>query len=239
MKTLLTVSAILLFLTVLAQEKPNTLSEREKAQGWILLFDGETTRGWHSYGREKAGEAWKVKEGELFLDTTKKDGWQTAEGGDLVTANEYKNFHLKLDWKISKGGNSGLIFLVHEDGKYEHSWYTGPEVQIADDEMNEDGKIIKHQAGDIYDILGGSGKTVKPAGEWNTMELICQDGGLTVMLNKRKIISTTMWGENWRKLIAASKFKDMPGFGTYKKGKIALQDHGNLVAFRNIKLKVL
>lgn len=246
MKKLLTVTATLFCMISTAQpvnsqreEKPNTLSEREKAQKWQLLFDGETTKGWHSFNKPDAGAAWKVKDGELYLDTTKKDGWQTSGGGDLVTEKTYQNFHLKLEWKIAKGGNSGIIFLLQEDGKHDYSWLTGPEMQIVDNENHPDGKLIKHQAGDLYDLIACSKKTVKPAGEWNEAEVICQDGGLTLMLNKVKVVSTTLGGETWKKLVAGSKFIEMPDFGKFTSGKIALQDHGDMVSFRNIKIKEL
>jgi hypothetical protein len=239
MKKILTVTATLFCMLGFAQEKNNVLSAREQSQGWKLLFDGETTSGWHSYNKPKAGSAWKVKEGVLFLDTTKKDGWQTADGGDLVTEKTYKNFHLKLEWKIAKGGNSGIIFLLQEDGKHDYTWLTGPEMQIVDNEAHDDGKLIKHQAGDLYDLIACSQKSVKPAGEWNQVEIICQEGGLTLMLNKVKVVSTTLGNDAWKKLIAGSKFKDMPDFGKFDSGKIALQDHGDMVSFRNIKIKEL
>jgi hypothetical protein len=246
MKKILTVTATLFCMAGFAQpvpskgkEKPNTLSGREEAQNWKLLFDGETTKGWHSFNKAGAGAAWKVKDGELYLDTTKKEGWQTSGGGDLVTEKTYKNFDLKLEWKISAGGNSGIIFLVQEDGKHEYSWQTGPEMQIVDNEKHPDGKLVKHQAGDLYDLIAASPKAVKPAGEWNQAEIIVKDGGLTLLLNGVKVVSATLWKDGWKKLIAESKFKEMPDFGKFQSGKIALQDHGNMVSFRNIKIKEL
>ena len=238
MKKLLTVSATLFCMIGFAQEKNNTLSEREKTQKWKLLFDGETTKGWHSFNKDTAGAAWKVKDGELYLDTTKKDGWQMANGKDLTSDKAYSNFDLKLEWKISKAGNSGIIFFAQEDGRHQNSWETGPEMQIAGEE-NEDGNVIKHQAGDLYDLMACSQKKINPAGEWNQVEIISQNGGLTLMVNNVKVISTTLWNEGWRKLIARSKFKDMPDFGKFHSGKIALQDHGAMVSFRNIKIKEL
>jgi hypothetical protein len=207
---------------------------------WISLFDGKTTTGWHRYGGGPAGTAWKVAEGALYLDTTGKKGWQTKDGGDLVSDEEYENFHLKLEWKIAPGGNSGIIFYVAEDSaKYEETWNTGPEMQIVDDQGHPDGKIVKHQAGDLYDLIASSKKVAKPAGEWNEAEIKSLNGQLELFLNGEKVVSTTMWDDNWKKLIEGSKFKSMPGFGTYKKGRLALQDHSNLVWFRNIQVKKL
>src|SRR4051812_39446411 len=115
--------------------------------GWISLFDGNTTTGWHSYGKDKPGESWKVADGVLYLDTTKKAGYQTSGGGDLVSDREYENFDLKLEWKIAPKGNSGIIFYSHEDtSKYKETWVTGPEMQIVDNVGHPDGKLIKHKA---------------------------------------------------------------------------------------------
>jgi len=238
MKKLLTVAAALFCMMSFAQQKNNSLSAAEKKDGWELLFDGETTTGWHSYNKTAPGEAWKVKDGTIFLDTTKKEGWQVASGGDLVTEKLYSNFHLKLEWKISPNGNSGIIFFVQEDKSYEHSWLTGPEMQIVDNEGHPDGKIIKHKAGDLYDLIECSRKTVKP-GKWNLAEIISNRGNLTLLLNGVKVVSTSMGDDSWQQLVAGSKFKDMPDFGKFQSGKIALQDHGNLVYFRNIKIKEL
>ncbi len=207
--------------------------------GWISLFDGKTTAGWHSYGKTTVGDAWKVADGILFLDTAKKEGWQTS-GGDICTADEYENFDLRLEWKIAAKGNSGIIFNIQEDTvKYKYVWQTGPEMQVLDNDGHEDGKIIKHHAGDLYDLISCSKETVKPVGEWNEVEIISANGKLDFILNGTNVVSTTMWDDNWKKLIAGSKFKDMADFGTFKKGKIALQDHGNMVSFRNIRIKKL
>jgi len=208
--------------------------------GWVALFDGKTTTGWHSYGKDKAGTRWAIADGAIFFDTEKKEGPDGKSGGDLVTDKEYENFHLKLEWKISRNGNSGIIFYVHEDtAKYKATYHTGPEMQVLDNDGHSDGKIIKHRSGDLYDLISSSKETVKPVGEWNEVEIIAKDGKLDFLLNGTNVVSTTMWDDNWRKLVAGSKFKSMAGFSTYKKGKIALQDHGNMVWYRNIKIKEL
>lgn len=208
--------------------------------GWVSLFDGKTTTGWHSYGKTAVGEAWKVADGMLYLDTTQKEGWQIKGGGDIVTNDEYENFDLKLEWKIAPNGNSGVIFYVHEDtAKYKYVWNTGPEMQVLDNNGHPDAKIPKHRAGDLYDLISCSTETVKPAGEWNEAEIISNNGKLDFLLNGTNVVSTTMWDSAWKQLVAGSKFKDMADFGTYKKGRIALQDHGNAVWYRNIKIKKL
>lgn len=218
----------------------NTLNEQEKTDGWQLLFDGQSTRGWHKYGGAPVGAAWKVADSSLQLEASQKQDWQILNGGDIVTDDEYENFHLKLEWKIDTGGNSGIMFYVHEDSvKYKWPWETGPEMQVLDNERHGDAKIPKHRAGDLYDLISSSKETVKPALDWNQVEIKCVDGKLDFWLNGENNVSTMLWDDNWKKMLAASKFVKMPDFGTYKKGKIALQDHGNNVWFRNIKIKSL
>jgi hypothetical protein len=218
----------------------NSLSDQEKSDGWQLLFDGSTTKGWHRYGGAPVGSAWKVSDGVLWLDTSGKKDWQMNNGGDIATDDEFENFHLKLEWNIAKNGNSGIMFYVHEDTmKFKHSYESGPEMQIVDNEGHPDGKILKHQAGDLYDLVSCSKKTAKLPGEWNLAEIKCVNGKLDLFLNGENVVSTTLWDDNWYKLIAGSKFIQWPGFGTFKKGRICLQDHGNMVSFRNIKLKRL
>ena len=224
-----------------SEKKPEpAMTETNTDSGWISLFDGQSLKGWHNYGKTTVGEAWKVADGNLYLDTTQKDGWQIKGGGDIVTDEAFENFHLKLEWKIAVNGNSGIIFYIHEDtAKYDHVWQTGPEMQILDNDGHGDGKIIKHRAGDLYDLIACSTETVKPVGDWNAVEIISNKGKLDFMLNGTNVVSTTLWDEAWTKLVAGSKFKQWPGFGTYKKGHIALQDHGNTGWYRNIKIKRL
>ena len=216
----------------------NAQTKNEK--GWVSLFDGVSTKGWHSYGKSAPSKAWQVEDGAIHLSAAAKKTYQTDGGGDLVTNDEFENYDLKLEWKISKDGNSGIIFNVHEEVPlYDESWRTGMEMQILDNDGHPDGKIHKHRAGDLYDLIACSKETVKAVGEWNEVEIICNKGKLELKLNGTTVVSTTMWDYNWKKLIAESKFKSMPNFGTFTKGKIALQDHGNDVWFRNIVIKKL
>jgi len=215
-------------------------SDNDKKEGWQLLFDGTTAQGWHKYGGGPVGSAWKIADNTLYLDTSKKVNGKVEGGGDIVTDEEFENFHLKLEWKISKNGNSGIMFYVNEDtAKYKRSYETGPEMQVLDNEGHPDAKIIKHRAGDLYDLISCSKETVKPAGEWNLAEIKCVNGKLDFYLNGENVVSTMLWDDGWTKMVAASKFKQWPGFGTYKKGRICLQDHDNMVWYRNIKIKKL
>jgi hypothetical protein len=218
----------------------NTLTDAQIAEGWKLLFDGKSTSGWHKYGGKPVGSAWKIADGELYLDTAVKENWQIKDGGDIITDEEFENFHLKLEWMIAPNGNSGIIFNIHEDtATYQWPWMTGPEMQVLDNNGHPDSKITKHRAGDLYDLISCSKETVKPAGEWNLAEIKLLNGKLDFYLNGENVVSTTMWDDNWNKMIAGSKFKQWPGFGKYKKGKIGLQDHGDMVRYRNIMIKKL
>jgi hypothetical protein len=222
----------------------NSLSAKEKSDGWVLLFDGQSTKGWHSYGRTAASKAWSVKDGTIYLDAEGKKNLDPGEGGDLVTNEEYGNFDLKLDWKIGPKGNSGVVFYIYEDtAKYHDTYNTGLEMQVLDNGTptrpgHTDGKLYSHRAGDLYDLLA-SKEALNPQGEWNHIEIISRNGKLDFYMNGQHTLSTNLWNDHWKQMIAISKFKDMPGFGTFKKGKISLQDHGEEVWFRNIRIKRL
>jgi hypothetical protein len=206
----------------------------------VKLFDGKTTKGWHSYGKAEASSAWKAEDGVLHLDASNKNDWQTKNGGDLVTDEEYENFEFSVEWKIAKGGNSGIIFFIKEDPKkYPYTWHTGIETQICDNKRNEDGQILKHRAGDLYDLMAINKDVVKPGNEWNKTVIIANNGVLNIFVNDEQVLTTKLWNESWDKLVSESKFREWPDFGTFKKGKIALQDHGADVWFRDIKIRKL
>jgi hypothetical protein len=211
---------------------------RRPASGdWKALFDGKTTQGWHTYGQPSAGSAWKAQDGVLFLDASSKSG-----RGDLVTDKEYDNFDLKLQWKVAKGANSGIMFLVHEDtGKYKETYDTGPEMQILDNEGHPDGKYLKHRAGDLYDLIPCKVQTVKAVGEWNQVEIHLKNDKLKMYLNGVEVVETTLWDDDWKAMVAKSKFAQYPGFAIYHKGHISLQDHGGDegVFFKEIQIKEL
>jgi len=217
----------------------NELSDAQKKDGWLMLFDGKTKNGWHSYNAKTDASAWKVQDGMLFIEPFNADSTRNRNGGDIVTDQNFENFHFKTDWKVGQRGNSGIMFYVQEDPKYLHSYYTGPEMQVLDNNGHPDAKIIKHRSGDLYDLITSSPETVKPVGEWNTAEIMANNGLLEFYLNGQKVVSTTMWNDNWKNMIANSKFKTMPDFGNFKSGKICIQDHGDKVMFRNMMIKRL
>jgi len=237
MKTILTLMSACIGCCLFAQVKPNTLTPQEKKAGWQLLFNGRNTDGWHNFNKSTIGSAWKVASGCLYLDTAKAEGWQTQNGGDIVYEKTVTDFHLKLEWKISKNGNSGIMFYVQEGERYQYPWQTGPEMQVLDNVGHDDGRIPKHRAGDLYDLISCAKETVKPYNQWNRVDIISRQGKLTLRLNGTVVVRADLRSEEWKNLVAGSKFSSMPGFGSFHSGKIALQDHGNKVWFRNIKLK--
>jgi hypothetical protein len=215
----------------------NHLTDTEKKQGWKLLFDGTTHAGWHVYNQKTFGDGWKVVDGTFYRDVTHQIG--KGEEGDLVSNDVYENFDLKLQWKISKNGNSGVLFLVHESPEYDAPYLTGPEMQVLDNDGHPDGKIQKHRSGDLYDLIASSSEPVHSVGEWNDAEIKLDHGTLSLYLNGVQTVTTTMWDLNWNTLVKGSKFASMPGFAKYRTGHIDLQDHGNDVWYRNIRIKTL
>jgi hypothetical protein len=204
-------------------------------KGFKSIFDGQTTTGWHTYGKKTVGSGWKVEDGVLHFDPTAA---KNGQGGDLVTDLEYTNFHLKLEWKVAANANSGILFYVKEDAKkYQNTYNTGLEMQVLDNDGHPDGKITKHRAGDLYDLIKSSSEPVKPVGEWNSVDIVCKYGKLTMLLNGVKVVETTLWDDNFKALVAGSKFASWEGFASFKTGRIALQDHGDNVWYRNIMIK--
>jgi hypothetical protein len=219
-----------LFLLPNSEEDQNKLTNKEKKDGWQLLFDGSSTKGWHLF--QKPGvmkPQWKVEEGTLTL--TEKGG------GDIVTDEEYENFEFQLEWKISEKGNSGVFFNVSEDTMHKTVWKTGPEMQILDDEGHPDGKFPTHRAGANYDLSVPTHPLTNKPGEWNKASIRVKDGHVTYTLNGKTTADYVLWSPEWEALVQKSKFKTMPGYGRMKKGHIALQDHSDKVWFRNIKIR--
>ncbi len=217
----------------------NTLSGIEKAQGWQLLFDGKTLNGWRNFNKSTIGKSWIINDNSIHLNAQKlpEGQWQAADGGDIITAKTYRNYILKYDWKVNDCGNSGLIFNVVEDKKYDFVWQTGPEMQVLDNACHPDAKIKTHRAADLYDMIEAKPETVLAGGQWNQAMIKNINGQVEFWLNGAKVVEFTMHDEEWKNSIAKSKFKDMPDFGMARSGHISLQDHGDKVWFKNIKIK--
>lgn len=235
MQSFVTIPLVSLLLLVAAPKNNKAIVAAPlQEKGWVSLFDGKTLNGWHVYGNRPMTGSWSVQDGAIYFDRTKK------ANGDLLTDKQYENFHLKYDWKISPNGNSGLIFWVQEDTvKYRQTYHTGPEMQVLDNDGHKDGKINKHRSGNLYDLIEGKEGAVKPVGEWNTAEIISNKGKLEFILNGVSVLTTTYGDDQWKQMVAGSKFKQWPDFGTIFKGNIALQNHDSDVWYKNIKVKQL
>lgn len=213
------------------KQKDNTLSKQEKKEGWVLLFDGETTKGWRNYKNREA-DGWSVEKGELYCKET-----GVNKRADLITADQYENYELQIDWKISPKKNSGIIYMVTEEN--DASYESGPEYQLIDD-VGYPGKLSDKQlSGANYDMQAPSAKVSKPAGEFNHTKIVINKGHVEHWLNGKKVVDYQLWTPEWEQQKANSKWKDVKPYGMSKKGYIALQDHGGGVAFKNIKIKLL
>ncbi|MDA8657567.1 DUF1080 domain-containing protein [Flavobacteriaceae bacterium] len=221
-------------------EEKNTNPEAE----WQSLFDGETLNGWHRFNRKGVEPIWKAENGILSFEPSLRPEGDYVH--DIVTDEEFTSFQLSIEWNIAEGGNSGIFWGVQEGESHERPYSTGPEIQVLDNERHPDAKANPkyHQAGALYDLVQPSKDVCKPAGEWNhillTIDHNKNEG--SVELNGTKIVEFPLKGEAWDTMVANSKFKDrcaFRNFGKYETGKIGLQDHGDLVSFRNIKIRKL
>jgi len=214
-----------------ADDAPNNeLGDDEKAAGWKLLFDGEDANPWwRGYKKDDLPAGWKVENGVLV---------RRSGGGDIITRDQFESFELSIDWKISRGGNSGVMFKVKETT--ERAWQTGPEAQILDNVLGHD----EQKAGWLCDLYPAEIDTTKPAGQWNNFILRCQKTAAGTYecehwMNGVKYLDYVIGSDDWHVRVAKSKFADKPGFAKADAGHICLQDHGDEVGFRNIKVRIL
>jgi azurin len=215
----------------------NVLSDQEKQDGWILLFDGKTLDGWHLFNRGTIASAWSVDSGHLVCNPHAKN----VKHGDLVTDKVFTNFDLQFDWKISFAGNSGLFVDVQERPELGTTFSTGPEYQLLDDrnvpadyEAN-----LSHRAASIFGVVPNTGNIIPKSGEWNRSRILQQDGKLSFWLNGQLTVQVDLKSDEWKQLVAASSMSKYPEYGAAATGHLALQDWTNGVAFRNIKIKDL
>lgn len=218
---------------ILSACKTKNQEPAQPASDWITLFDGTSKEGWHVYNNTSDGSAWIIDNGALHLDPSR------SGRGDLVTDEEFENFELELEWKIDSCGNSGIMFNVVESPEYKNTYLTGPEMQVLDNACHPDSQYDKHRAGDLYDLIASSEVAVKPAGEWNQVRIISNNGNVEFWLNGINVVKFTMHTPEWDSLVAGSKFKEWPAFGKARKGRIAIQDHDDKVWYRNIRIRRL
>jgi hypothetical protein len=211
---------------------PNKLTAQEKKAGWKLLFDGKTTKGWRGYKQKAVPTGWVVKDGAIGIEN--KAG---AGRGDIVTKDQYENFELSLEWKITEGGNSGIMYHVQESEDV--PWKTGPEMQVLDNAKHRDGKNPLTSAGSCYALYAPTKDVTRPVGEWNQAKLVVNGPSVEHWLNGEKIVTYEKGSADWNAKVAASKFKEFPNFGKATKGFLDLQDHGDHVEYRSIKVRVL
>jgi len=212
-----------------APSAANASSTQEQQGGWKQLFDGKTTAGWRNYKKESVGPGWTVVDGILT-----RSG---ENAGDIITSDKYKNFELALDWRVSEGGNSGIMYRVTEDNDY--PWQSGPEMQILDNERHADGKLELTSAGSDFGLYPAPHSATHPAGQWNSVRLVVNGNHVEHWMNGQKVVEYELGSADWKDRVAKSKFNSMPNYGKASEGYIALQDHGDEVEFRNIRIRVL
>ena len=219
------------------QPKVNQLSEQEKEEGWMLLFNGENTEGWRGYNDKAFPDSGWVIEDNALRCIGSGQGEAGGAGGDIIYDQRFKDFHLKLEWKISEGGNSGILYLA-EEVTDEPIWKSAPEMQVLDNERHIDAELGDNRmAGSLYDLIAAKPQNAKPAGEWNQVEIMVYQGTVVHRMNGEKVLEYHLGTDEWKEMVANSKFSEYEWFGKYREGYIGLQDHGNDVWFRNIKLK--
>ncbi len=244
MKSIISILFVLLVVTSCKQEKSNTIKKEDeknldkKVTGeWITLFDGSSLDNWRGYLSDSLYAEWSIENGAMAF-TPGEHG-----GKNIITKEKFTDFVLSLEWKVSEGGNSGIFWGIFENEVYAEAYETGPEIQVLDNERHPDALANPkfHQAGALYDMVQPAYDVCNPAGEWNicVIKIDHKSNTGSASLNGKVIVEFPVHGEEWNKMIAKSKFKDWKVFGKYQTGHIGLQDHGDKVWYRNIKIKKL
>lgn len=206
----------------------NALTADQREAGWRPLFDGETLEGWRQYGSEAPPDGWRAEDGTLH---------RFASGGDIMTMDTFDDYELALEWRIAEGGNSGIFYHGRPGFDYIHD--AAPEMQVLDDSGHSDGESPLTSAGSVYGLYPAPRGVVRPAGEWNQVRILVEDDHVEHWLNGRKIVDYELGSEDWRQRVADSKFAEGPAYGSFRSGHIGLQDHGDPVWYRNIRLRPL
>ncbi len=223
---------------VAVKDTINIISQADSAQGWKLLFDGKTFTNWTGYNADSIPPRWQIKDGMLYTEGKKQIGNDKELTLDIMTRDQFENFELSWEWKITAQGNSGVMYHV-EQGKYPETFATGPEYQLLDDKGWPEKLKAAQYSGSDYDMYPAMNATVKPVGEWNQSLIKVQGPKVEHWLNGVKVVEYELWSPDWKKKVKESKWKDYPGYGLSKTGHIALQDHGTEVYFRAIRIRPL
>ncbi len=227
--------------TVAIEAVPNQLTEEEKSSGWVLLFDGVTLDGWKRFNHDTIGPLWSVKGEAIMCDGSGLGEGSGNMGGSLITTRSFGNFELILEWKLSPGGNSGILYHVVEGAQYQHAYDTGPEYQVIDDDgWKGEALMAAQKVGSNYDLFAAPDKKkVMPVGEWNTSRIVYNNGHVEHYLNGEKTAEFDEGSDDYNQRYQKSKWIDYPDWNKSKVGAIALQDHGAPVYYRSIKVRVL
>ncbi len=259
MKKIFTLAVICLTVMSLASCKNNKKAAEEPAaeeEGFVAMFDGETFNGWRGYAKENVPGAWVIEDGCIKINGSGRGEAGAVDGGDIIYTNEVKNFEFTFEWKVAQGSNSGVFYMAkeiqREDGSYLPIYYSAPEYQILDNENHPDAKLGvdgNRQSASLYDMIPANPQNSKPFGEWNTGKIIVYKGTVVHYQNGEKVLEYHLWTPEWKALVDASKFGEAgPCAEAYPymlkaeddgTGFIGLQDHGDDVWYRNLKLKVL
>ena len=232
----------LLFIICSCYGQDNSLSNKEKKEGWKLLFDGKTGQGWmNAKTKSFPGGGWEIKEGLLIINPEAKKA--SGGGGDIVTVNKYKNFELVADFLYTPGANSGIKYFVDTEANNGSLASIGCEYQVLDDRLHPDAKLgidgNRTLAG-LYDLLPPKPSKIDNGPDnWNTAKIVVRGNKVEHWLNGQKTVEYTRGNDEWKATVAKSKFKSSPGFGERPEGRILIQDHGNKVSYKNIKIKEL
>lgn len=204
------------------------LTSAERAAGWRLLFDGTSLSGWRGYGRQDMPAGWTARDGMLVRE---------SRAADIITTERFRNFELALDWMVHAGGNSGIFYRAAEG--HEAIYFSAPEMQVLDDAVHADGRSPLTSAGAAYGLYPAPRGVVKPAGEWNAARILVNGRHVEHWLNGRKVVEYELHSADWKARVAASKFSEWPAYGQAPEGHIGLQEHGDWVAYRNIRIRTL
>lgn len=213
----------------MSQVRTSQAEPAANEHSWQVLFDGSNLDAWRTFKQTKLHPNWQIVDGALTLTA--------AGGGDILTKEQYQDFELQLEWQISEGGNSGVFILADETGPYIYSH--APEIQILDNERHSDNKLDNHRSGSLYDMIAAPAASQKAAGAWNQLTIRLFKGHLQVWQNKLQTVDVQIGSPQWQQLVSNSKFANWQGFASATAGHIGLQDHGDKVAFKHIRIRKL